>query len=138
VQQVQVQAVGVQPPDAVLAGPGRALAGRVVRQHLADQEDLVAAAGDGPGDQFLRLAVAVHLGRVDQVHAQIQAAAQRGDLRVPAARDLAQVPGALAEHRNLVARWQGDGRHRTGHESSRARRMVIIGEPRPRPHRQAA
>jgi hypothetical protein len=80
VQQVQVQPVRAEPPQAGLAGPGRALAARVVRQHLADQEDLLTPAGDGLTDQYFRVPVRVHLGGVDQVHAGVETMAQRGDL----------------------------------------------------------
>jgi hypothetical protein len=46
-----------------------------VRQHLGDEEHLVAAAGDGLYDDLLGGAVAVHLGGIDVVHAEIEAAA---------------------------------------------------------------
>ena len=48
-------------------------------------------------------AVAVHLGRVDQGHAEIEAEPQRRDLVGGAAPVVAHVPGALAERRHAFA-----------------------------------
>ena len=118
VQQVQIDPARVQPPQAALAGLHRALPGRVVRPHLGDQEDLFAAAGDSLADEYLRIPVRIHLGGVDQVHADVQTTAQRGNLRTAASPTLAEAPGALAEHRDLVSGRQRDGPHGTGHESS--------------------
>ena len=84
-----------------LAGGDGAGARGVVRQHLGDEEHLVAAAGDGLADDALGGAVAVHLGGVDVVHAEIEAAAQRRDGRAAVA--VFDVPGALADHRHVAA-----------------------------------
>src|SRR5690348_15826865 len=73
-----------------------------MRPHLGDQEDLFTAAGDSLADEYLRIPVRIHLGGVDQVHADVQTAAQRGNLRAAASPALAEAPGALAEHRDLV------------------------------------
>jgi hypothetical protein len=51
VQQILVEPVSVEAAQASVAGPHRALAGRVVRQHLTDQDGLVAPACDGLADQ---------------------------------------------------------------------------------------
>src|SRR4051794_40751828 len=59
---------------ALARGDGGALIG-VGGQHLADQEHTVAAALDRLADQLLRRTVAVHLGGVDQAHAQLDAQA---------------------------------------------------------------
>ena len=72
-----------------------------MRQHLGDQEHLVAAAGDGLADHLLGDAVAVHLRGVDVVHAEIEAAAQRRHR--DAAIGVLDVPGALADHRHVAA-----------------------------------
>ena len=84
----------------------------IVRQHLADDEDFVAPARDRFGDDFLGAAVAIHLGGVDQGHAEIDAEPQRRDLLVALPAVLAHVPGALAERRNGLAVRQPDGRYR--------------------------
>ena len=64
---------------------------------LRDQKDVVAPPVDRPGDDLL--GVAVHLGGVDVRHPEIEAPAQRGD----GGRAIApvQVPGALADHRDI-------------------------------------
>ena len=56
---------------------------------------------DGFGDHLLGAAVAVHLGGVDQRHAQLDAELQRRRLGLRGAAALAHVPGSLAERRNL-------------------------------------
>ena len=130
VQQVQIDPARVQPPQAALAGLHRALPGRVVRPHLGDQEDLFAAAGDSLADEYLRIPVRIHLGGVDQVHADVQTTAQRGNLRAAASPTLAEAPGALAEHRDLVSGRQRDGPHGTGHESSASSTMGRTSDER--------
>ena len=52
VQQVAVEAVGLQPRQRALAGLDRAGAGRVARQHLRYEKNLVAPPGDRLGDNF--------------------------------------------------------------------------------------
>jgi hypothetical protein len=47
-----------------------------VRQHLADQEHLVTATVDRLADQFFGGAARVHLGGVDQRHAEVESAPQ--------------------------------------------------------------
>ena len=46
-QQVEVEVVGAEPPEALLAGPQRALVAREVGANLAAQVDRGAATGDG-------------------------------------------------------------------------------------------
>ena len=70
VQQIHVEPVGLQPPKARLARGNRAAPGRVLRHHLADEEDLAAAIGQRFGDELLSRAVAVHLRRIDHRHAR--------------------------------------------------------------------
>ncbi len=102
VQQVAVEPVGAQAPQRALAGGDGAGPRGVVRQHLGDEKHLVAAAGDRLADDLLGGAVAVHLGGVDVVHAEIEAAAQRRD--GGAAVGVLDVPGALADHRDVALR----------------------------------
>ena len=101
VQEVAVEPIGGEPRQRALAGGDGAGARGVVRQHLGDEKHLVAAAGDGFADDALGGAVAVHLGGVDVVHAEIEAAAQRRDGGAPVA--VFDVPGALADHRHVAA-----------------------------------
>ena len=75
-QQIQVEVVSAEPAQARLAGQHGAPAARMVREHLADQEHVVAAVGDGLAHQHLGRAVGVHLGGVDDGHAQVYIEAQ--------------------------------------------------------------
>ena len=104
----------------LLAGLDRALRRRVVRQHLADDEQSVAVALHRLGDDLLGDAVAVHLGGVDQGDAEIDAEPQRLDLVGMAAAAFAHVPGALAVGGHLLAIGQRDLRH--GHREPPSRR----------------
>jgi hypothetical protein len=97
VQQVQVEVVGAEPAQAHLAGQHGAPATRVVREHLADEEHVVAAVGDGLAYQHLGRAVGVHLGGVDDGHAQAYTEAQRRDLRGPALGPFGEMAGALSQ-----------------------------------------
>ena len=54
-------------------------------------------------DDLLGLAVAIHLGGVDQRHAEVEAELERGDLLGAAARALAHAPCPLAEARHDLA-----------------------------------
>lgn len=75
-----------------------------MRVHLADQEHPVALAGDGGANHFLRAALGVHLGGVDQAHAPFDTGLQRGNLGVALVALLAHAPGTLANHRDGHAR----------------------------------
>jgi len=99
VQQIEVDMIGAQPLQAARAGRRHAGARGVVRIHLADHEGPVALAGDRLRHHLLGAAVAVHLGGVDQRHAQVEAEAQRGGLVLGAALALTHPPGALADGR---------------------------------------
>jgi hypothetical protein len=75
----------------------------VLRQHLGDQEYLVAAPFDRLADEVLGAAVGIHFRRIDQRHAELDAEAQRRDLIRPPPGVFGHVPSALAKHRNLLA-----------------------------------
>ena len=100
VQQVQVEIIRLQALQAVFAGRDRVAAARVRRQHLADDIDLIAPAGDGLRNELLGAAVAVHLGGVDEVGAEVEARAQRLLLGRALVLVLADLPRALAEPRD--------------------------------------
>jgi hypothetical protein len=76
----------------------------VLRQHLAQQEHLVPAVHDRLADKHFGSTVAIHFGGVDQRHPKVDAEPHRGDLVGATARILGKMPGALAEHRNLIPR----------------------------------
>ena len=62
--------------------------------HLADQEHLVAAAGDRPPTSCSAGAAAVELGGVDQRHPEVEAGAQRVEFDLRRMAALGQMPGA--------------------------------------------
>ena len=77
VQQVAVETIGPEARKRAFAGLDRARRGCVLRHHLGDEEHLVAPAGDRLRDQ--QFGIAVEFGRVDVGHAEIEAAAERGN-----------------------------------------------------------
>src|SRR5271166_5412243 len=84
---------------------------------LADQKDVVSASLDRLPDKLLGAAVRIHLGSVNQSHAEIDAEAQRRDLLVSSAGVLGHVPSALTEDENGFpggkpdGSWRGDYTH---------------------------
>ena len=82
-----------------------------VGQHLADEEDLVPAPVDRVADELLGGAVAVHLGRVDQRQAELEAEPERAKLLRAGGPLLAHLPRPLAEDGNPLARGQSDRSH---------------------------
>ena len=72
----------------------------MLRKDLGDQEHLIASASNRFGNDFLRGSRSIHLGRVDMGHAEIEAAAQRGDRRAPLGGF--DMPGSLANRGYLA------------------------------------
>src|SRR6476620_10520856 len=101
VEQVAVDALYTEPLQSALAGCDRPAPRGVGRQHLADEERLLSPPADRFADQLLHAAVAIHLGGVDVVHAEVETAAKRGD----GARAVValHVPGALADDGDFAA-----------------------------------
>src|SRR5262249_27763391 len=83
VQEIQVELRDAEALQTAFAGCDGAGLWGILRQHLAHDEDLFAAAFDGLSHYPLGFAVAIHLGRVDQRHAEIDAEPERGDLVAP-------------------------------------------------------
>jgi len=103
-QQVKVDHIHLEPHEAALAGDDGAAPRGIVRQHLADQEHRVAAPLDRLADQLLGAAVRIHLRRIDQGHAEIDAEAQCRDFVRAPAEIFGHVPSALPENRDFLAR----------------------------------
>src|SRR5437016_770974 len=82
-------------PSARITGHGQAVTRGVLWIELRHDEHLIAAAGDRLADEPLRASVRIHLGCVDERHAELDPAAQRGNLVLAFARGLAHAPGAL-------------------------------------------
>jgi hypothetical protein len=89
---VQVNDVGLQPGQAFVDAlahvggvaadgrPARGAVGRVADDaELRRQRDLVPAVGQQPGNESLVAAAAVDVGGVDEGHAEVQAAVERGE-----------------------------------------------------------
>ena len=76
-QEIKVEALGAEALQASLAGGDGAGARGILRQHLADDEHLVAATCDGFGHDPLGFAVAIHLGGIDQRHAEVEPELER-------------------------------------------------------------
>ena len=58
---------------------------------------------DGLAPRLLGLALAIHLGGVDERHTELDTEAQRGDLLAPAPAVAGHLPGALSKRRALLA-----------------------------------
>jgi len=102
-QEIQVEAIGAKPRKASLACGDGALRSGILRIDLADQEHFVAPAVDGIGDDLLGTAFGIHLGGIDQRHAEVQPELQRGHFRLALARSLAHFPCAEPEGRHVEA-----------------------------------
>ncbi len=104
-QEIEVKPVGIQTTQATLAGGNSGLAGRILRIDLAHQKDLIASAVERLGNELLGLALAIHLGCIDEGEAEVETEPQGGDLFCSGCRMLPQVPSALAESRHALTRW---------------------------------
>src|SRR5258708_2796990 len=102
VQEVAIQPVGAEPGQRILAGRQRSPPRGIVRQHLGNQEDLIAPAADCLADDLLGEARTVHLGGIDMRHAEIGASAPGGDRPLPI--DRLDVPGTLADDGDVAIR----------------------------------
>ncbi len=105
VQQIEVEPVGVQPLQALLAGPRQAGAGGVLRIGLRNEEHPVPETAEGDGQEALGRAVAVHLCCIDEREAVLDPRPDRGGLRGAAVASLAHPPGALAQRRDRLTAW---------------------------------
>ncbi len=110
-QEIEIEPIRLEPLQAALAGGNRPLARGVVRIDLADEEEIVAPPGDGLADDGLRHAFAVHLGRIDQPHAELDPQLHRRQLGRPLGRALAHAPGAEPQHRHLLSVLELHGSH---------------------------
>jgi len=111
VQEVEIEPVRPEPFERALAGGDRAGSRGVVGIDLADQEYLVATAGDGLGRHLFRTAFAIHLGGVDEGEPEVETGAQSLHLVLPLAGPLAHAPRAETEGRYFLAGCESDGLH---------------------------
>lgn len=109
VVEVQVEIVGFQAFQALLAGTAHIIAACVFGQDLGDDKKALTVIGRyGFANQRLALAAAVHLGGVDKGHAMLDASAQGGDLLCTLVGAVAYLPGALTYRRNGNAAFEND------------------------------
>jgi hypothetical protein len=99
-QQIEIDAIGLHPFQRGLASLDRSSAGGVLRQHLADQIDAVAPALDRGAHHLLGAAGRVHLRRVDQGGAVVDAGLQRPHLLRALPHIITHMPGAEPDRRH--------------------------------------
>jgi hypothetical protein len=75
-----------------------------VRIEFTDQEEVVTASPNRLADDSLRAALTVHLGAIDETHAEIQRSANDVDLSLEVVRVFAHAPGTETERRHGIAR----------------------------------
>lgn len=126
-QQIQINVVRAQAPEAGFTRTGHALLAGVVRVDLAHQEHLVAPAADGFADDFLGAPLAIHLGGVDEGHALVDPQLQCRDFGATPVRVFAHAPGALADDRDGNAR-QINGAHDNLLMNSRINSVALTGQ----------
>jgi hypothetical protein len=116
VQQVEIDPVGPKPLQARFAGSDRALVAGIGRQHLGDEENLVAPAADGFAGHCFRTAIRIHLRRVDQRHAAVDARLQGADFRRGVLAAFTHVPGPEPEGRDPGPVGKANLGHWLGHD----------------------
>jgi hypothetical protein len=89
--------IGAQSTQTALASRNRRFSACIVRIHLGHYSDLIAPTGDCASNDFLGAAVAVHLRRVDERHAEVEAERERRDFVLRALATLAHPPRSLPE-----------------------------------------
>jgi hypothetical protein len=105
VQQVEIDSLDAQPPQAALARCVDAeFRTRVGRKDFRHEEYSIATSFDGVRHEFFGGAIAVHLGGVDQRETQVDSSLQRTDLLDAPVATVAQLPRALPEYRHPLAR----------------------------------
>jgi hypothetical protein len=101
VQEVAVEVVGTQAPQALLAGVHGTLSAGMARHDLARDEQLFAAQTsrrDGLRHELFDPTRAVELGRVEVRHSELDPGTQRCDCGASVV--AFHLPGALADHGN--------------------------------------
>jgi hypothetical protein len=71
VQEIKVQVIGLEPPQAVPTSLDGALPSGIVRVDFAHEKNLCAATRNRLSYDFFRTAFGVHFGGVDESHPEI-------------------------------------------------------------------
>ena len=113
-EQVQVQVIGAQPAQAVLQTAAQLSPAGMEGIHFGDEKQLFPVQPvDSLSHQLFRPALPIHLGRINQGHAELDAPPERIHFLSPGAEPLAQVPGALAQSGHLSAVLQAQHRRQS-------------------------
>jgi hypothetical protein len=114
-QQIEVDLPHTQPFEAAVAGGLGAAPRGILRQHLADQEHLIAPPLDRFADESFCAAVGIGFRRVDQRQREIDAEPKGRDLLSSPPRILGHVPCSLPKDRDSLTGWKGGGASRRHH-----------------------
>src|SRR5216117_4621094 len=96
----KIDRISAKTLESALASVGQLRSGCVVGIDFRENKYTLALTFDRIGHKLFCAAFAVHLGAVDQSHAEINSQTQRGDLIRICALVLAHSPRALTQDRN--------------------------------------
>src|ERR1700747_2469972 len=105
-QQIEIEIIGAEAPEARRAGTRDAVSGDFIALDLGDQEYAVALTGEYVTDELLGTAVPVIAGRIDQRHTEGDSGAQRIFLDTFGMPSLPEMPATLTERRHGSAVWK--------------------------------
>jgi hypothetical protein len=108
-QEIEINPVGLEPPQASFTIGDNAGARGVLWQHLGHDKAFVTPPFDGFSDDLLGDSVAIHLGGVDQRKPEIDAEPKRRDLFFSHPYAFAQAPCALPKLRHPLTRGKSYG-----------------------------
>jgi hypothetical protein len=94
-QKIEIDPVGLEPPQTSFASGNGAGARGVLWQHLGHDKAFVPVSFDGFSDDLLGNSVAIHLSGVDQRKSEIDAKPKRRDLLFSHPYAFAHAPCAL-------------------------------------------
>src|SRR5579862_4730169 len=124
-QQIEIEIVRAEAPEARCAGPRDAISGDLVALDLGDQEYALAGTGEHVTDELFGTTAPIVSGSVDQRHPEREAGTQRVFLDTFRMPSLPEMPAALTErgHCRAVRKTHGTPRGvrcRTGGSNSGA------------------
>ena len=102
-QQIKVDPLKLQPPEAALAGFHSALRRGVLGVDLGDDEHVLLPSFQRLADHFFGPAFAIHFSGIDELDALVERMAHGRDFGSAGSRGLAHLPGAKAKCWNFFA-----------------------------------